>query len=117
MLFYISRGKKDLDKLYSNKHFNGEPNKKNRTRPFLKIRNTDYMDFRLDSPMKDRIEFLKPIFKLCQDIDLPMRLGTGRTQYYPKEAFNNDYQVYVWEVMPHKQKVVFKPRNCKHYCI
>jgi hypothetical protein len=113
--FILAGKKKNLTKLFENKHFNGEKDKKGRTRPFLKVRPSDYMDLRLDSAKDDRTELLKPIFRLCQDVELPMRLGTGITQCYPKEAYNYDYQVYVWEVMPYRQKVVFKPKNHKHY--
>ena len=115
--FILAGRKKHLDKLFKNKHFNGETDKKGRIRPILKVRSNDYMDVRIDSPKDDRMKLLKPIFKLCQDVELPMRLGTGKTQCYPKDAFNYDYQVYVWEVMPNKQKIVFKPKNHKHYKI
>lgn len=113
--FVLAGKKKHLQTLFNNTHFNGERDKKGRRRPILKVRPDDYMDVRIDSPKDDRIKLLKPIFKLCQDIELPMRLGTGKTQCYPKDAFNYDYQVYVWEVMPNKQKIVFKPKNHKHY--
>lgn len=115
--FVLAGKKKHLWSLFNNIHFNGELDKKGRIRPILKVRPSDYMDVRIDSPKEDRIKLLKPIFKLCQDVDLPMRLGTGRTQLYPTQAFNYEYQVYVWEVMPNKQKVVFKPRNHAHYKI
>jgi len=115
--FILAGKKKDLKRLFDNKHFNGELDKKGRTRPILKVRDTDYMDVRIDSPRPDRLKLLKPIFALCQDIELPMRLATGFTEYYPKDAFNYDYQVYVWEVMPNKQKTTFKPNNHKHYKI
>lgn len=113
--FVLAGKKKNLDKLFDNKHFNGEKDKKGRRRPILKVRPDDYMDVRIDSPKDDRIELLKPIFKLCQDVELPMRLGTGKSQWYPKDAFNYDYQVWVWEVMPNRQKTVFKPKNHNHY--
>lgn len=115
--FILAGKKKDIDALFANKHFNGEPDKKGRIRPILKVRPSDYMDNRIDSPTADRAELLKPIFRLCQDVELPMRLGTGRTEHYPKDAFNYDYQTWVWEVMPNKQKIVFKPKNHKHYKI
>jgi hypothetical protein len=113
--FILAGKKKNLTKLFENKHFNGEKDKKGRNRPILKVRPDDYMDVRIDSPKEDRIKLLKPIFRLCQDIELPMRLGTGRTHFYPKDAFNYDYQAYVWEVMPNMQKTVFKPKNHKQY--
>lgn len=113
--FILAGRKKHLNRLFSNKHFNGEKDKKGRTRPILKVRASDHMDVRIDSPKEDRIELLKPIFKLCQDIDLPIRLGTGRTEFYPKDAFNYDYQAWVWEVMPNRQKIVFRPKNHTHY--
>jgi len=115
--FVLAGKKKNLWSLFNNSHFNGELDRKGRKRPILKVRSSDYMDVRIDSPKEDRLKLLKPIFKLCQDIELPMRLGTGRTQVYPQEAFNYEYQVYVWEVMPNKQKIVFKPKNHSHYKI
>jgi len=113
--FVLAGKKKDLWKLFENKHFKGEIDKKKRTRPILKVCPTDFMDVRIDSPRKDRLELLKPIFALCQDVELPMRLGTGHTHVYPVTAFNYEYQVYVWEVLPNKQKIVFKPKNHSHY--
>jgi hypothetical protein len=115
--FVLAGKKRHLDILFDNKHFNGEKDRKGRTRPFLKVRSSDYMDFRIDAPTEDRAKLLKPIFKLCQDVELPMRLGTGRTQYYPKDAFSYDYQAWVWEVMPNRQKIVFKPKNHNFYKI
>lgn len=113
--FILAGRRKDLENLFSNKYFRGEKDAKGRYRPILKTRPSDFMDVRLDSPKADRLQFLKPIFKLCQDIDLPMRLGTGHLYYGPKDANKYEYQVYVWEVLPHKQKIVFKPKNHKHY--
>jgi hypothetical protein len=115
--FVLAGKKKDLWKLFNNKHFNGELDKNKRTRPILKVRPADFMDVRIDSPRKDRLDLLKPIFALCQDVALPMRLGTGHTRVYPESAFNYEYQVYVWEVLPNKQKIVFKPKNHTHYKI
>jgi len=115
--FVLAGKKKNLWLLFNNIHFNGQPDKKGRRRPFLKVRPTDYMDVRIDSAKEDRIKLLKPIFKLCQDVELPMRLGTGHTQTYPLEVFNYEYQVYVWEILPKKQKTVFKPKNHTHYKI
>lgn len=113
--FILAGRKKHLNKLFDNKYFNGEKDKKGRTRPILKVRPGDYIDMRIDSPTKHRAKLLKPIMKLCLDVQLPIRLGTGRTQVFPEEANNYDYQVYVWEVMPNEQKVVFKPRNNNNY--
>jgi hypothetical protein len=115
--FVLAGRKKHLADLFDNKHFNGEKDAKGRVRPILKVRVSDYMDFRIDAPKDDRIKLLKPIFELCQDVELPMRLGTGKTEYYPKDAFNYDYQAWVWEVMPNRQKTVFKPENHKKYKI
>lgn len=116
--YFIMAGKRRfLNRLFENEHFNGVPDKKGRVRPFLKVRKSDYMDVRIDAPKDDRIKLLKPIFKLCQNIDLPMRLGTGRTFCWPNNPTNQEYQVYVWEVMPHRQKITFKPKNHKHYKI
>ncbi|WP_370089415.1 hypothetical protein [Ekhidna sp.] len=113
--FVLAGKKKYLTTLFDNKHFNGEKDKKGRNRPILKIRSNDYMDVRIDAPKEDRKKLLKPILKLCQDVELPMRLGTGRTQVYPNSAYNYEYQAYVWEIMPNRQKIVFKPKNHKHY--
>lgn len=116
--YFILAGKKShLDRLFNNKHFNGELDKKGRRRPFLKVRKDDYMDVRIDSAQESRTKLLKPIFRLCQDVDLPKRLGTGVTHCYPTNAFKYDYQVLAWEVLPHRQKIVFKPKNHKKYRI
>tara|TARA_R110002033_G_scaffold170341_2_gene212629 strand:+ start:773 stop:1483 length:711 start_codon:yes stop_codon:yes gene_type:complete len=115
--FILAGKKKHLTKLFENKHFIGEKNKKGTIRPILKTKESDKIKFRVDSPTEDRIKLLKPIFKLCQDVELPINLGTGKVQFYPKDAFNYDYQVYVWEVIPKKQKYVFKPKNHIEYKI
>jgi len=104
--FILAGRKKHLDELFENRHFNGEKDKKGRVRPILKVRSSDHMDSRLDSTREDRIKLLKPILQFCQDIELPMRLGTGKTEYYPKDAFRYDYQAWVWEVMPNKQNCI-----------
>ena len=115
--FVLAGKKKHLTRLFKNKHFIGETSKKGIIRPVLRTTESGRSRFRVDSPTEDRIKLLQPIFKLCQDIELPLNLGTGQVQYYPKDAFNYDYQAYVWEVIPKKQNLVFKPKNSINYKI
>jgi len=114
--FIIAGKKKNLTMLFENRHFTGEPNKKGLLKPILStdptVRN---QKFRIDSPSDERFKLLKPIFKLCQDIELPMNIGTSKVKYYPIEAYNYEYQAYVWEITPTRNNTVFKPKNHSVY--
>jgi hypothetical protein len=114
--YFILAGRRGhLLKLFSHEQFNGQPDKKGRIRPILKVRPTDFMNFRIDSPTSNRLELLKKVLKDCIDVDLPLRLSTGRTSYWPKNPANSEYQVFTWEIMPTPSNKTFRPANHKYY--
>lgn len=118
LCYFILAGRRGhLARLFNHDKFNGPPDRKGRNRPILKVRNSDYMDFRIDSPTENRLALLKKVLKYCQDVDLPRRLGTGKTFCWPTDPANSEYQVFVWEIMPNPLFKTFKPSNHKQYKI
>jgi len=114
--YFILAGRRGhLLKLFNHNKFNGPPDRKGRIRPILKVRSTDFMHFRLDAPTDHRAELLKKVFKDCQDIELPVNLGTGTTFAWPRNPANSEYQVFVWEIIPTPIANTFKPKNHKFY--
>jgi hypothetical protein len=116
--YFILAGRRGhLLKLFNYNKFNGPLDKKGRTRPILKVRKTDFMNFRIDSPTDHRAGLLKKILAYCQDVELPTRLGTGPTFSWPANPSNSEYQVFVWEIMPNPAGDKFKPRNHNYYSL
>jgi hypothetical protein len=71
----------------------------------------------LAATVPHRILMMKTLFAKYQNVAFPHKIIARRTDPFPFECKNNQYQVYVWQVSSKGKREVFYPRNSKHYAV
>ncbi|GAA4020887.1 hypothetical protein GCM10022409_00520 [Hymenobacter glaciei] len=113
-IFILAGKRSDLIKLFNRKDFSGPPN----TPGVLPILSTTHNQLTTLSLLPDkpyRIPVFQRVFGKVQDVPIPHRIVTRRTQPFPAECKNNQYQVFAWEIMSDKNRQEFNPNKIFRY--
>ena len=112
--FLLAGQKKKIQSLFQNHAFQA-PLSNRSFRPILKDGVHRSLGMKLDAPPKQREKVMKKLFSKYPDIEIPTKISSGNPYFFPKDCNNSDFQVYVWEIKPVKDRTSFIPRNHKLY--
>ncbi len=113
-IFLLAGKRPDLMKLFCSRDFFGPAHMPGRT-PIL---NTDNNGPRRLSLLPDkhyRIPLLRRVFERCKKVPVPYSIITRRTQPFPIDCPNNQFQVFAWLIKSDTCRREFIPANNLHF--
>lgn len=113
--FVLAGRKKHIDRFFHSRAFLGKKSSRGHYRPLLKLKRRKTARLRIDNPPADRIEIYKKLLPVYPDVEFASRISTALCQRHPLEAFQYQYQVYTWQVIPTDDHR-FRPCNHSLYC-
>jgi hypothetical protein len=113
-IFVLAGRRDDLIKLTRSPAFVGKPGAF-ASKPILRTDTNTILSLSLlpDSPY--RIPLLRRLFSRLQNVPIPHRLSTVRSEPFPTVCSNNYFQVFAWTVLPSLTRKEFLPSNIAHY--
>ncbi len=113
--FILGGQKKKLTRLSESQGFI-DKKRKGWRKTLLRFDSNSQNTVKLDSTDVFRRPMLKEIYKNRQSVEFPVSLATCRGTPFPKESTNQDFVVFVWELVGKKAQLM-KPKNNRHFHI
>jgi hypothetical protein len=115
-IFILAGKHKDLENFFASVKFSGPSNTPGVT-SILRTTSNSRVSLSLLPDKHYRISLFRRVFASLQNISVPHRIITRRSNPFPADCKNNQFQVYAWEILPAADRQEFIPANIKHYRI
>jgi hypothetical protein len=113
-IFLLAGQRSDLTRLFRTKDFFGPAHTPGRT-PILNTNSNSLSSLSLLPDKHYRIPLLRTVFERCQDVPVPHSVVTRRSQPFPIDCPNNQFQVFAWHIKSAVHRNEFVPANNKHF--
>jgi hypothetical protein len=115
-VFILAGKHRDLINFFETVKFSGPSNTPGVT-SILRTTSNSKVSLSLLPDKHYRISLFRRIFATLQQTPIPHRIITRRSDPFPSDCKNNQFQAYAWEILSAPGRQEFTPANIKHYRI